>query len=617
MLASLPVALLVFVLMSLPSGYLLGSLCPDLRHEDAFSRLAVYFLLGLCLWPVTLAVATAVHLPLTSLSVQALILILLLAAIFLALWRRRLAGAQAPNAALTWATIAVLGAGLALRVWQVRSVVWPLWGDAVNHTAATMLIARYGTIPPNWQPLIPFSQTFSYHFGFHTWSAILIWVGGLQPWAAVFWCERFLNALAPLSMYLMASALFKDRWAGLGAATMVALLTKTPMYYVNWSRDPQLGGQTLIPLIVYLTIVAFRDRPGRWRPALLAALATAALVFVHYRVLIFALCLAPGALLLSWPLWWRQPKRLLWPAAGVVLGLAVTIPWLWRVFATELEVARLGNTIESPDFTRIYFSLPPLRDYLAWHSVLLAAAGLLLAWRRWPRQLLGLIAWLLCLAVAANGYRLHKPGSNLINYISVFMALYMPFSLAFGAGVAIVMPRLLAWPLTRKWAQPAFVLAALTLGVFLYGNLIQRTFVLVDSSDLAAFSWIESHTPESAKFLVNGFAASGERGTVVGSDAGWWLPLVTGREASVPVINYTTEIVAPAYAAQVRELAKLETAAVLSDTGQSALCRLGFSHIFIGAVGGPLDKSALAASGRYPLLYSDGGAMVFAVNCPR
>lgn len=512
------------------------------------------------------------------------------------------------------ALLIILLATLVLRWWQAREATWPLWGDAVNHTAATALILVRGGIPPNWEPFIPTSATFSYHFGFHSWAAAVAWLTPVEPWWAVFWTERFLNAVTPLSLYLLALALFRDRRVGLGAALASGMLTLMPQYYLNWSRDPQLGGQVLLPLLAYLGLATVERRPARVRAAALLALSVAGLVFVHYRVLIFALGLFCGLAAIALPGDGRRWRHLVLPASAAAVGVALSAPWVRHVLSVQRRVATLAPVSYAEGFVGAYFGVPRLWDYVSPWVLALAAIGVGLGLRRWRRQVLALAVWLLALTAAANGYRTGLRSLSLITFISVFMALYLPLSLGVGMALEGLLRRARS-PGSERLLLGAVLLLGLAAGFASHGDLVDNTYVLVREEDVRAFDWVRAHTPQQARFLVNSFSASGEGGVVVGSDAGWWLPLATGRAASVPVINYGTEVVSPGYVTQVQLLSRLSAEDPTSDEARQAFCDAGITHVFVGSVGGPIPADRLLNHPRFHLLHRDGGALVFALDC--
>lgn len=602
-------------MMAYPAGYLAGRLYAPLADEPFWVRQTVRLLLGLAAWTLAVALAEVVGLPLTSGVVWGYALVCLAGALVVHFaWRPESERPGFGNH--EWAMLAVVVATAALRVWQVRGVVWPLWGDAVNHTAAVALFLQQQGLPSDWGAYIPTSTTFSYHFGFHAWAAAVSWLTDVPTWWAVFWTERFLSVLAPLGLYLLVLTFYGDRRVALGAALAVGLWTKMPQYYVNWSRDTQLLGQTLLPLVAYLLSGTARRR-GRLVAGILGALSLTAMVFAHYLVYMLALGLVAAVIAL---LYCRRDglMTLLVPGVAAIGGALVAAPWVLRVLQTQQAVWQSAHVTYSADFGRLFFEAPPILEYEMLPVLLVAAAGAVVGLRRHTRPTLALLIWLGCMLLTANGYRTPIRALHQVNYIAVYMALYLvtgPFVGVLLAQVSDVLGARVR--IAPKALAAAAIVVGSAVGFLSYGTIIDDLYVLVRAEDVRAFAWIEQNTEPEASFLINSFSATGEDGLVVGSDAGWWLTIATGRQASVPVINYQTELVSPEYVARMQALSALDTSALLTDEGVAHLCREAVTHVYIGAVGGPLDGTALAQSTPYSLLYEDGAAKVLTIDCGR
>jgi hypothetical protein len=67
-----------------------------------------------------------------------------------------------------------------------------------------------------------------------------------------------------------------------------------------------------------------------------------------------------------------------------------------------------------------------------------------------------------------------------------------------------------------------------------------ENYALVTRPDVRAAKWITENISADARFLVNSFLAYGNT-TVVGSDGGWWLPLLAYCSTTLPPINYASE----------------------------------------------------------------------------
>ena len=141
-------------------------------------------------------------------------------------------------------------------------------------------------------------------------------------------------------------------------------------------------------------------------------------------------------------------------------------------------------------------------------------------------------------------------------------------------------------------------------------DIVNPATVLATADDMTAMRWIQQNTPTDASFLVNSRVWSGE--LHVGSDAGWWLPFVAQRWASMPSILHHQG--SREYFAAVRDLATLvESSQSLDDpTLIAELQREGITFVYVGANGGRLMPRELDASQHYRLLYSYGPTRVYA-----
>ena len=101
-------------------------------------------------------------------------------------------------------------------------------------------------------------------------------------------------------------------------------------------------------------------------------------------------------------------------------------------------------------------------------------------------------------------------------------------------------------------------------------------YSLVTWPDLNAAGWIGANTPADALFLVEGFRIYGGV-TAVGSDAGWWLPLLAGRANTMPPQYALVEQpISPGYTQRVVDLvALLEEHSPASPQGIAGAVCLG------------------------------------------
>ena len=152
----------------------------------------------------------------------------------------------------------------------------------------------------------------------------------------------------------------------------------------------------------------------------------------------------------------------------------------------------------------------------------------------------------------------------------------------------------------------------------------ERDFALVLRPDIKAMEWIKENTPIDAKFLVEGFRIYGGT-SAVGSDAGWWIPLLTGRKNSMPPqYALLNEIpIDPGYSQDVVDLVTmLEESSLNSDESLQLLCKNMITHIFIGQRQGKVGAGAtqlfspkiIAENPAYKLIYREDRVHIYEID---
>ncbi|MFZ6027651.1 MAG: hypothetical protein ACOYYS_08050 [Chloroflexota bacterium] len=530
--------------------------------------------------------------------------------------------------------VLLLGLVIFTRFWAIRSLEAPLWGDGYQHTMIAQLLVEHGGLFTSWQPYAELT-TFTYHFGFHSLAAALCWLTGQDSRQAVLWAGQLLNVLAVLALYPLATRAGGSRWAGIVAVLVAGLLSPMPMSYVLWSRYTQLAGQAILPVAVWLmwrtldTERALDVEKLTWRVLLLGWLAWGGLALAHYRVLIIAgLFVAAYWLLFLRPAnWQRILKATLALGTG---GAILFLPWFVRVFGGKLMIA-LGIELTTPagalpTAIQEYNSFGDLTTYLP--ILLWLLLFLCLGWQLWQRQkntaLVGI--WCVLLLLVANPYWIGLPGAGAINNFAILIMLYIPAGLIVGTAIATGIEAIEA-RLEGKAAWQPVATGAVVLGIALLGlhaadrmrQVDTSPYALVTRPDVRAAAWIQNTLPVGAKFAVNSFPAF--TGTsVVGSDGGWWLPLLAQRPTTLPPLLYVSEQgTAPNYPQEVKDFDTLVHEAGMSSTEViKQLHQKGITHVYIGqrqgTVNNPrsaIEPEALLASPHFQLLYHQDRVWVF------
>lgn len=154
------------------------------------------------------------------------------------------------------------------------------------------------------------------------------------------------------------------------------------------------------------------------------------------------------------------------------------------------------------------------------------------------------------------------------------------------------------------------------------GDINVAQAALVTEPDQRAAAWIRQNTKPDAIFLVNSFFAYGGS-SVVGSDGGWWLPLLARRRTSLPPLTYVSEAgPRPNYREWVNALTSEIQLKGIADPEVIALLReRGITHVYIGQrqgrvnAPGPalLQVDRLLASPSFRRVYHKDRVWVFEV----
>jgi len=522
-------------------------------------------------------------------------------------------GHWAPDLAL----VGVTGLVFFTRLWAVRNLPAPMWGDSLQHTLITQLIVDHGGLFSSWAPYADL-QTFTYHFGFHTLAAAFHWATGLANSDAVLWTGQILNCAAVLALYPLAVRVSRQRWAGVGAVLVAGLLSSAPMIYADWGRYTQLAGQVVLPAAITLSWVVLEDGLVSRGAVVLAGLALGGLALSHYRILIFAVIFFAAFALMYFGAFRRSLRQFV--AMGLIGGV-IFLPWFIRVFGGQILAlyARVATIMPSSTAIADTNVVAGLDLYPAW---LWLVAGLALAAGLWQRErrlaLLGL--WCGLVVLAANPQWLRLPGQGILTNFTVIVLAYLPLAVAAGSVLAWLVA---GWP---RLASPILLVLVLVAGAWgarqRLADVQPGQFALVAWPDLRAAQWIQANTPPDARFLVNSFFAYG--GTVsVGSDAGWWLPMLAHRSSTLPPINYVFEQGnRPNYQQWVNDLPHAIADHGVTDGSVAQLLRdRGVSYVYLGQLRGQvnnpgvpaLDAGTLLASPMFQLVYHQDRVFIFRV----
>lgn len=582
-------ALTVFLFV-LPGWTLLNVLSSHASVLTWAERLGLAIGLSLALYPLLMLWTNLVHVNLGTLYAW----VPAGATLVVLIWRQRIW--RPPSLGSTWqkwqhstfwqdlALVVLFGLIFAVRFWVIRSLDLPMWGDSYQHTVIAQLMADNGGLFNSWEPYADI-QSFTYHFGFHTAATVFHWISGLDMPKAVLWSGQILNGLAVLAMYPLATRVGGNPWAGVAAVLLGGLLSPMPMGYVNWGRYTQLAGQAILPAAICLSWAALEAKPRNWRTITLAWIALGGLAVTHYRILIFATIFFIAFFLLNATK--AQVRVVVARTLAIAVGAAfLFLPWFLHIFAGKIMLI-FSTQLSTPAAATLgwiqeYNAVGDVFSYVPAYLWLLLPPSI--AWGLW-RRVKGVAIftlWWLLVFLAANPRWLQLPGEGVLTNFTVFIAAYIPAGVLLGAVVG--------W-LVGGWRRAvALALLSVTIGVLgLWGARLRLSDIHIAQSALAtkpderAAAWIRQNTTPNATFLVNAFFAYGGS-SVVGSDGGWWLPLLARRRTLLPPLNYASEQgPRPDYREWINALPfEIQTKGITNPEVVGLLHERGITHIYIG-----------------------------------
>jgi hypothetical protein len=502
------------------------------------------------------------------------------------------------------AFLIVMGLVFGVRLLVVRALDAPMWGDSYQHTMIAQLLVDNGGLFDSWEPYTPY-RSLTVHFGFPAAVAVFSWITRVGSTQATLLVGQLINALAILTLYPLAVSLARgNRWAGVGAVLTAGLLTTVPACYVNWGRYAQLAGQVVLPTALCLLWGTARKGRFSWRMMLLAGLALSGMTLSYYRMPFYYATFVL-AWLVGWGLsnWEGDVKRWLRGLVRLMLiggvALLVFLPWGLHVSGGKLASAVEAGVAARPALGAVLASYGGWRGATLYVSLplLVAALGALiysLMKRCWI--VASVVLWVLVLASLVAGQVIGLPGANMMQHFAVMIALYIPVGLLvgwlIGQGVALAERR--AGAVGRLAASVViFAVAVWAAGVQM--KIVQPSYVMVTRPDMHAMAWIQENTPPNARFLVEGFRIYGGT-SAVGADAGWWIPLLAGRENTMPP-QYALFNEVPAdegYTRRVVDLvAQLEAISPASPRGVQLLCDWSITHVYVGQGQGEVGSGAV------------------------
>lgn len=633
--------LLSLSIITLPGFAILSYGYPKWSHLDWVTKFVFSAGISLCIYPLLMLWTNLIGINLGRLYFWIPIIISIFGIIFRYRSSLKAIKIQAP----VWKdidpfNIAVLFVILlisATRIWAARSLSAPLWGDSYQHSLITQLILDNQGLFKSWLPYAEL-ETFTYHFGFHSFASVFNWIAALPVEIGILWIGQFTNILACVALYPLAIRISKNRWGGLLAIFLSGLVFSMPMFYVNWGRYTQLTGQVILIIFILLAWDLLEPKSQPRKLLILTWISLAGLVLTHYRISIFALMFLL-AYLFIYP-GWKRWRELLLKMIAIGLGsFLLILPWFINIFSGKLDSilkfqisSNLNNLSQAAQQTN---SIGDLLVYLpGWAWIILP---IVIGWGLWKRDrdIVLFSLWWYFIIVSANPGWLYLPGTGIMTNFAVFIAAYIPASVIISTGIYWLISEIgrqvdrlsvnkLFQGLQRRnliWIPLLFLL--LTTGLVSakkrLSDVYPNQFGLLTQPDLRAMEWIKENLAQESGFLVNSTFAYSDS-LIAGTDGGWWLPLITQRQSSLPPLNYGAERgPRPDYRQWINQLSiDIQSKGIDHSDVIKEMSQRGITHVYIGQQQGLVNSTTplirldqLLASPHFQPVYHQDRVWIF------
>ena len=588
-------SVVVLLLFIIPGAAIEAYLLP-LYGEAWQVKLALASAMSLCLYPILLVWLNVLNIQSSQLVVWLIVLASSLALLPRLLVRRK-TGAIGGHFRIWWQSsarspdllwIVAVAVMSLIRLFLLRSVDSPMWGDSVQHAMISQLIVEHGGLFSSWLPYVPY-DSLTVHPGFHIITAVIMWALRESSLNATLHAGQIINCLAVLALVPLAHRVTHSRWSGIGVILVAGIASPLPNGFINWGRYPQLMGQAIAPIAIWIIWrIADRRVQSNWRMVLATAVVFAGTFLTYYRMPHYVIIFTCVLFILMY-----ITRRLRRRVVEVVIisglvGMLLASPWLLRLKGSVLGEGVDAVTVQSTsletivgDYHDLVVMAVPLlgQDMIIATFIVVLAAAIL---RKKPA--LVILVWGIGLLFLPAARLVRIPGLNNLWVFAVLIGLYMPMSLLVGGTIDSLILGASKSNNILKVLIPAGLVSIILLGMRDRLNAVDSQYRILAPADLHAFAWIETHIPVSAKFAVEGFLVYEGR-SVVGSDGGWWISLLAHRQSTLPP-QYpllAEHEISPDINNRVVDFVKdIRKVGISSPEGLIVLCRNGITHIYIG-----------------------------------
>jgi hypothetical protein len=386
--------------------------------------------------------------------------------------------------------------------------------ELVNALESSTLIKTIPTLIPSY-----------YHLGFHFLAAFLTFGLHANPMDVILVLGQVILAAIPIPIFFVLQHKTHSDVAAFLGTFLAGFGWYMPGFAINWGKYPALAGLLALEIVSSMAYFIsqnklYRNRIG-WISVLLLGIIVATLFHSRTLVVIF----------FSFASWFVASKIQILPKSFQYVSLGMLL--------SGLIVA--GILIQREPLLALALE-PYLNDGL-WITlivVILSPFALI----KFPRGFYFSLLFMLCVFIAlfiSIGNLL--PGfenQTLLDRPFVEMVLYLPLSILGGLGLAGLMQSVRGIQIFPERARmyAAILVVGLTglIALGRYNFYPSDCCNFVGYDDTVALDWLDKNLPSDTRILIPSTSMnvlpSGPSGSPTGTDAGIWIPALTGRNVT-------------------------------------------------------------------------------------
>ncbi len=418
---------------------------------------------------------------------------------------------------------------VSVRLAFIKELFVPPYFDSVEHYRISKELVTSLETSTLLETIPTLTPTY-YHLGFHFLASFLTFGLRANPMDVILVLGQVILAAIPVPVFfLIRQATHSDRAAFFGML-LAGFGWYMPGFAVNWGKYPALAGLLALGTVLGIACWISKEKPDRNPLIAICVLTLGTLVstFFHSRTLVvIAVSIAS------------------WFVAGRMRSLSKILRYI-TLGILIFGILIFGLCIQKEPLLKLTLE-PYLEDGL---NVTLTVMILsLFALIKFPRAvyfcILFIFSTFVALFVPIGNWSPGIENQTLLDRPFVEMVLYLPLSMLGGLGLAGLLQCMTSiTALSEKMRLYTRVLSALLfLGFAVWIPLVTYNFYpsdccqFVGYDDTVALDWSNKNLPPAAHILIAGrqlsVLPSGPSTNLVGTDAGIWIPALTGRKATL------------------------------------------------------------------------------------